>query len=196
MELPESIRVKLSSEAAGSIALTPVVVQEMPVREIVELMLGIAGKDVERIREMLRRGTLVSGASRFRWEGIEADAPTLHTLLATFPDADPGRPFNATACFRAVLRGGTHHVELPVDACSKRKFLRRRSFWNSVMEAAAGTVTYLDYSYKERADRYHATLSPQAVERLRTDANLLVYPTLTAHIQAFVISEAEFFTRR
>ena len=57
----------------GSISITPVVVREMPLRELVEYMLGVTGKDEARIRELLLRGTLVSGASRFRWAGWEAD---------------------------------------------------------------------------------------------------------------------------
>ena len=73
MALPRRVRVKLSSEAAESISITPVVVQEMPVRELVEHMLGVTGKDEARIRELLLRGTLVSGASRFRWAGWEAE---------------------------------------------------------------------------------------------------------------------------
>jgi len=72
MPLPEKIRVKLSSEAAESIALTPVVVQEMALRELIEHVLGVTGKDEARIRDLLLRGTLVSGASRFRWPGWEA----------------------------------------------------------------------------------------------------------------------------
>ena len=69
MALPPTVRVKLSSEAAESISLTPVIVQEMPLRELIEYMLGVAGKDEGRIRELLLRGTIVSGASRFRWSG-------------------------------------------------------------------------------------------------------------------------------
>ena len=69
MPLLDTIRVKLSSEAAEYVSITPVVVQEMPVRDLVEHMLGITGKDEARVRDLLLRGTLVSGASRFRWTG-------------------------------------------------------------------------------------------------------------------------------
>ena len=69
MSLPATVRVKLSSEAAGSISITRVVVQDLPVRDLVEHMLGITGKDEARVRELLLRGALVSGASRFRWSG-------------------------------------------------------------------------------------------------------------------------------
>ena len=70
-------------------------------RELVEHMLGVAGKDEPRIREMLLRGTLVSGASRFRWTGWEAEPESLRALLATFPDAEPG-----AALRREPLRAG------------------------------------------------------------------------------------------
>ena len=67
MPLPSSIRVKLSSEAAESISITPVVLRDIPIRELIEHMIGITGKDEARVHELLLRGTLVSGASRFRW---------------------------------------------------------------------------------------------------------------------------------
>ena len=101
MALPQTVRVKLSSEEAGAISITPVVVQEMPVRDLVEHLLGVTGKDEARIREVLRRGTLVSGASRFRWVGLEADSESVTELLAGFPDPDPTRHFAAGRCMRA-----------------------------------------------------------------------------------------------
>src|SRR6266536_1249019 len=106
MALPRTVRVKLSSEVAESISLTPVVVQELPIRELIEHMLGVAGKDDARIRELLLRGTLVSGASRFRWTGWDADLEAIREVLATFPDPDPARRFTAERCIRATLRGG------------------------------------------------------------------------------------------
>src|ERR1035437_2302839 len=98
MALPPTVRVKLSSEGAGSISITPVVVQDMQVRELVEYMLGGTGKDEARIRELLLRGNLVSGASRFRWTGWDVDLESLRELLATFPDADASRKFAAANC--------------------------------------------------------------------------------------------------
>src|SRR5438445_12044335 len=93
MPLPDSVRVKLSSEVADSISITPVVVQNIPIRELVEHMLGVTGKDTPRLHELLLRGTLVSGASRFRWSGWAADHTDIEALLTTFPDRDPLRPF-------------------------------------------------------------------------------------------------------
>src|SRR6478752_3963414 len=113
MALPDRIRVKLSSEAAESISITPVVAREMPLRELVEYMLGVTGKDEGRIRELLLRGTLVSGASRFRWVGWETEPQALRDLLATFPDPEPERPFAPERCVRAILRGGRQAIEMP-----------------------------------------------------------------------------------
>src|SRR5213079_446365 len=116
MPLLDTIRVKLSSEAAEYVSITPVVVQEMPVRDLVEHMLGITGKDEARIRDLLLRGTLVSGASRFRWVGWDAEVEGLRELLATFPDADPLRAFAPEGCLRAILRGGRQVIEISRDA--------------------------------------------------------------------------------
>ena len=56
MPLPQTVRVKLSSEAAEAISLTPVVVQDLPTIELIEHILGITGKDEPRIRDVLLRG--------------------------------------------------------------------------------------------------------------------------------------------
>src|SRR2546430_12807912 len=98
MPLPETVRVKLSSEAAESISITPVVVRDIPVRELIEHMLGITGKDEPRLHDLLLRGTLVSGASRFRWTGWDADREAIREVLNSFPDPDPGRRFKAELC--------------------------------------------------------------------------------------------------
>src|SRR5689334_9069219 len=103
MSLPDTVRVKLSSEDAGAISLTQVVVRDMPVRELVEYMLGVTGKDEARIRDLLLRGSLINGASRFRWTGWDASLPAVRDLLATFPDAQPDRPFVRERCVRAIL---------------------------------------------------------------------------------------------
>src|ERR1041385_7336685 len=133
MALPATVRVKLSSEAAGAISLTPVVVQELSVRELIEHMLGITGKDEPRIRDLLLRGALVAGASRFRWQGWTADAEDIREILTTFPDADPSRPFAAERCVRAILRGGRQAIELPREAGARKGIFRRESFWDMLM---------------------------------------------------------------
>src|SRR5262245_42638678 len=155
MALPDRIRVKLSSEAAESISITPVVAREIPLRELVEHMLGVTGKDESRVRELLLRGTLVIGASRFRWSGWEADVEALAKLLSTFPDPEPLRPFAAARCVRAILRGGRQAIEIPREAGLRKPMFRRGTFWQALMEAtAAAEMRYQTYSYKDHADIY------------------------------------------
>jgi hypothetical protein len=197
MALPPTVRVKLSSEAAEAISLTPVVVQEIAIRDLIEHVLGVAGKDKARLREILLRGTLVSGGSRFRWAGWDADAAALQEILATFPDPDPARPFEPANCVQAVLRGGRQAVTIPREAVSSRGFLRRPSFWDHLMELAASMAPcYSGYSYRDRADRYAAALSVEHATRLRAAADRIRYSTLRGQVQSLEFTHAELLVRR
>ncbi len=140
MSLPPTVRVKLSSEAAESISITPVVIQEMPVRELVEYMMGVTGKDEARIAELLLRGSLVSGASRFRWVGWEAGLDDLRALLATFPDPDPARAFHAPSCVRATLRGGRQPIEITRQAGERKGLFQRDSFWDALLRVVSAQL--------------------------------------------------------
>ncbi len=197
MSLPKTIRVKLSSEAAEAISLTPVVAQELPLRELIEHMLGVTGKDEPRIREILLRGTLVSGASRFRWSGWEAEPEALRQLLATFPDPDPSRPFAAERCVRAILRGGRQTIEIPKEAGSQKGLFRRDSFWDALMAVIArGRTAYAGYTYRERADRYFREFTPAETERLRAAAEAVRYTTLRDQIRSVAFLQAELYVTR
>ncbi len=195
--LPETVRVKLSSEQAGAISLTQVVVRDMPVRELVEHMLGYTGKDEARVRGLLLRGTLVSGASRFRWAGWEPAAGEVTALLATFPDPEPGRPFDAGRCVRAVLRGGRVAIAIPREAGLRKGLLRRTAFWEVLMREVAGAEPrYQDYSYKERADVYGVEFSAEAAARVSTAAGMIVYSTLREQVGAGEFTTGEVFVER
>ncbi len=195
MALPQSIRVKLSSEAAGAVSITPVVARDMDVRELVEYALGIAGKDEARIREILLRGALVAGATRFRWAGWEAGAEELRELLATFPDADPSRPFAPERCTRAVLREGLRSIEIPKNAAAASGHFRRSSFWDAMMELASG-ASYAGYSYRERADRFIRELSAADSAALQTAAASLPRGSLRDRIQSVRFATLEVFAGR
>ena len=197
MPLPATVRVKLSSEAAESISLTPVVVQELAIRELVEHMLGVTGKDVPRIREILLRGTLVSGASRFRWAGWEVDPEGLNELLATFPDAEPARQFAGDRCIRAILRGGRQAIEVTREAGQRKSLFQRGTFWDLLMEViGAAPSTYAGYSYRDRADRFHRELSLREADRVRAGATAVKYSTLRDQIQASAFGQAELYVTR
>ena len=197
MALPPTVRVKLSSEAAESISLTPVIVQEMPMRELIEYMLGVAGKDEGRIRELLLRGTIVSGASRFRWSGWDAAADDLRPMLATFPDPDPQRAFQASHCIRATLRGGRQAIEIVRQAGERKGLFQRESFWDAFMKiAASGAPAYGGYSYRERADRYVREFSMEELAQVRSAGALMRYTTLSEQIRTFPFTQAELLVSR
>ena len=196
MSLPGAIRVKLSSEAAEGISITPVVVRDMPLRELVEQMLGLTGKDEARVRELLLRGTLVSGASRFRWAGWEAERDPVVELLATFPDPEPERPFAAERCVHAILRGGRQAIEIPRAAGLRKPLFRRGTFWDVLMEVVAGAAQYQTYSYRDRRDVYSAGLDLAAVERLRGAAGLITYSSLRDRMLGDALVSAELHVER
>jgi hypothetical protein len=197
MPLPQTVRVKLSSEAAETISLTPVVVQEIPIRELVEHMLGVAGKDEPRIRELLLRGTLVSGASRFRWAGWDAEPDAVRELLATFPDPDPSLPFAAERCVRAVLRGGRQTIDVPREAVARTGLFRRESFWEVLMRVIAETApVYAGYTYRHRADRYIRELAMTEADRIRAASDGVKYSTLRDQIRSLAFAHAELYVMR
>ena len=197
MALPQTVRVKLSSEAAEAISLTPVVVQELPLRDLVEHMLGVAGKDEPRIRELLRRGTLVSGASRFRWTGWEADLDGLRELLSTFPDPDSARAFAAERCIRAVLRGGRQAIEISREAGLRKSLFQRETFWDRLMGVmAAVSPAYGGYSYRDRADRYTRELARAETETIRAAAESVKFSTLRDQIRTTGFGAAELYVTR
>jgi hypothetical protein len=196
MALPPTIRVKLSSEAAGTISLTPVIVQEIPTRELIEHMLGITGKDEARIRELLLRGTLVSGASRFRWAGWSPDPESLREVLATFPDPDPSRTFAAERCVRAILRGGRQQLEIPRGVVARKGLFRRQTFWDLLMEVVGGGSAYVGYSYRDRADRFVREFTLPESDRLRAGSGMISYSTLKEQIKSVGFTQAELYVTR
>jgi hypothetical protein len=196
MALPEKVRVKLSSEAAGSISITQVVLQELRALELIEHVLGLAGKDEGRIREILLRGTLVSGASRFRWVGFRVEAEDLREALAAFPDADPSIAFAAERCVFAALGGGRGAIEIPREAGERKGLFARGSFWGALMELVSSGAVYAGYSYRERADKYVREFSLGEAESLRAAASAVKYSTLREQIRKGGFTRAELLVRR
>jgi hypothetical protein len=197
MPLPATVRVKLSSEAAEVISITPVVVQDLSLRELIEHMLAVTGKDEARIREILLRGTLVSGASRLRWAGWEPEPGPLRDLLATFPDSDPLLPFAAARCTRAVLRGGRLAIDIPREVAARKGILRRGTFWDLLMEVAASVPpAYSAYSYRDRADCFVCEFPRPAADRIRAASGLVSYTTLREQIRTVSFVRADLYVAR
>jgi hypothetical protein len=183
MALPGTVRVRLSTEDAGSVALTPVVSQELPLAELLERISAVTRKDLARTAEVLRRGTLVSGASRFRWQPLEAAGAELETALAALPADEPARAFAPERCVSVVLGGTAPRLELRREVAAGRRLLRRASFWEALL-AEAPHPDYVHYLFRERADLYRAALDAAAAQRLRAAAALLKFSALERQVAA------------
>lgn len=196
MALPETIRVRLSSEAAGYVAMSPVVVRELPLLELTTEIVSVSGVDLERVREIFRRGSLVSGASRFRWEGLTVEENEARALLARLPTPDTSLLFPADRCDRVVFSGSRSRIEVSRDAARQRRLLRRNNYWAAILSVASGAA-YVTYSYRDRADRFDVVLSPRQVEDLKeAAARLLKYEALARQIRDASFERVEFYAAR
>lgn len=195
MPLPEQVRVKLSSEAAEFVALTPVVARDMPLSELVEHILSATGPDAARVCGLLKRGSLVSGATRFRWAGWECDEGEMSEMIVAMPGPEPQRPIRLEDCVRVVLSGQAGRIEIAREHAQETRLLKRRSFWQSLVEAVSSPV-YAGYLYKERCDHYRVAVSAETRARLQADASLLRYDTLTKQIRAREFHSIEYIVKR
>jgi hypothetical protein len=152
----------------------------------------LTGKNPSRIREILERGSVISGGARFRWQGIQASEAELAALLARFPDADPARPFDGSKCRLAMLRSQRGVVELSRETASERRLLKRQNFWDVLLPAIEPlSPRYERYSYADRADVYTVRLTPAVATLLRDQAALLKYSILVQRLQATPIESVE-----
>ena len=178
MALPQAIPVRYTEEEAGYVTFRPVVRQTFRLDQLLDMIVSVTGKDSERIRLILRSGTLVYNFYRYWWPSLEASDAELAALLAPFPDPDPARPFDPAACTLALAQGaGPRHavLELSRAALSHKGLLQRRSFWDALLAAAiAGPLAYHGYSYMHRADLYRLALTQAAAAQLAAAANSLV----------------------
>jgi hypothetical protein len=182
MALPGKVRVKLSSEAAEYIALTPVVVQEMDFLDLLEHVALAANRELPRVLDILKRGALASGGSRFRWEACVFPSDEIAAAMALLPHDEPERPFSPAGCARITLTGPAARIELPKEAVNHRRPLRRQSYWDSLLAEAAAPA-YVAYDGRARADRYHIALTVEAIERLKQSTGLLTHSALAERIR-------------
>jgi|GEM_PF-361644 len=198
MALPKLIRVKLLSDDAGAISITRVLARDMPHAELIGLIVAQVGKDQARIRRLLRGGNLVSGASRYRWEGCEVEETELGRLLAPYPDPSPGRRFEPGLASLVVLHlSGSGTLEVPRENLARRRLFRRRSFWDVLVEfARAEAVGYHDYSYREQADIYRWAPSPEERDAIRAATSLLTFSSLARRLRTTEVSHLDIFVPR
>ena len=175
MPLPETISVKFTEEEAEYLSVRPLVRQTFRSAELVDMILSVTGKDVGRIQQILRSGTVVFHFYRYWWQGFESDGQEIGALLQKYPDADPSRPFRAEDC-RIVLIGASEPgkrraIEIRREEATKKKLWRARSFWDSLTNLAqAAAPKYQEYSYARKADIFGREFSAGEVAALVSEA--------------------------
>ena len=192
------IPVKYTEEEAEYLSVRPVVRQTFQLAELVDMVLGVTGKDPARVQQILRSGTLVFNFFRYWWTGFEADADELGAVLAKFPDADPARAFRAEECSVAILAGKSYQpasgaaalpangIEIARDVATRTRLYKRKSFWDVLMSLAQNAATgptpsYLGYSYQRRADLFYLELAPEQAASLALAAEKLAPRSVRAN---------------
>ena len=175
MTLPDTVAVRYTEDEAEYVSLRPVVRQTFQIRELVDMVLAVTGKDVARVAQILKSGAVAYHGYRYWWKGFEPADGELVELLAAYPDADPSRPFDLKKCSAIVIESGEsppHHTfNISVAAASTRRFLRTRSFWDELTALAReARPVYRDYSYARRADVYVSEITPARAAQLAAAA--------------------------
>jgi hypothetical protein len=147
---------------------------------------------------ILRTGELPSSATRYRWQGFEADGGEIAVALAAYPDPDPSRPFELQRAVKAVFQDSSGmRLELPREAASKRGLLRRKTFWEALIEIlAAEEARYLEYSYKEKADCYRIQLTVGATSAIRNQSDTIAYKGLAQKIRLSTFEVVDVYVPR
>lgn len=198
MPLPEAIPVRFTEEEAEYLSVRPVRRQVLHIEQLVDLILSVTGKDPARVAQILRAGSVVYHFYRYWWEGFEADTEALHALLARFPEDDPGRPFRTGECSAVLIESEGSSASsflLPRELAIRKRWFRRSSFWDVLMELAEReSPVYQGYSYARRADLFalpmesarKAFLAAQAARLAPRDLHRQVRALATCHRLVFL----------
>lgn len=175
MPLPETIAIRYTEDEAGYVSVRPVVKQTFRLSDLADMVVSVTGKDPARVRQIFRAGTLVYHSFRYWWPGFDATPEELAPVLAQFPEDDPSRKFRAEECTVVLVEGSGASaqpaLELARELAGRKRLLRSRSLWDSLMSAAEnGPLAYAGYSYARRADLYRRVLSQQELAALLDEA--------------------------
>ena len=177
--------------------MTAVARVDLPLEELTSKVLGVCGKDSERIARIFLRGSLVSGDSRFRWSPFSLASDQMTELLGRFPDHDPERKFDIGRCDRILLRGVRGDFEIAREAGRQRRLLRRQNFWDPALALLAAQSPRCErYSYSDRADVFEADLAGPALARFRDLGRLLRFSSLELQVRALPASQVTLFATR
>jgi hypothetical protein len=178
--LPETIPVKFTEEDAEYISVRPVKRQTFRLRELVDMVLSVTGRDLPRVQQILRTGTVVYHFYRYKWQGFEADPAELSQLLAEFPAdfavGDPRRKFTPQTCSVTILESATPGrapVEIERAAAQRKLLFASSSFWDCLLSISASPPEYADYSFVRRGDLYRVAPTSEQVAIFARDSGRL-----------------------
>jgi hypothetical protein len=173
--LPETIPVRFTEEEAEYVSIRPVRRQIFKLRELVDMVLCVTGRDLPRVQQILRTGTIVFHFYRYWWQGFETDSAELSAVLAEFPADDPSRAFSPDACSVIMLESavkGRQSIDVDKKDADHKSLFASQSFWDSLLALAKAPqeIKYGGYSFARRADLYRIELSAEQTARLQRDA--------------------------
>ena len=189
MSLPETIPVRFTEEEAEYVSIRPVRRQLFRLRELVDMILSVTGRDLSRVQQILRTGTLVFHFYRYWWQGFETDAAELSAVLAEFPADDPSRAFRADDCTMIVLESavkGRQSMDIKKADANRKSLFASRSFWDCLMMLAETPqeIKYGGYSFARRADLYRVELSDERAASLQRNAGKFASRALRGAVEA------------
>ncbi len=175
MPLPETIAVRFTEEDAGYVTVRPVVKQTFRLPELADMVVSVTGKNVPRVQQILRAGTLIYNGYRYWWDGFASTENDVTKLLSTFPDDDPSLhfdPAHATAVSLEIGGGAQRSlVRITRSEASAKRLLHKQNPWEILLKAAQdSTPRYEHYSHAERADVYRVHLSAEKAASLLSEA--------------------------
>jgi hypothetical protein len=165
MPLPETIPLRFTEEDAGYVTVRPVVRQTFRLAELADMVVSVTGKDLSRVQQIFRSGTIVYNSFRYWWDGFVASEAELAALLAPFPDDDPSRSFHSAEVTSVALEisGGTQRSVLSISRqeASFKKLFSKHAPWQILLATANNaTPRYEKYSYADRADVFRVHIAP------------------------------------
>jgi hypothetical protein len=171
MPLPETIAMRFTEEDAGYVTVRPVVKQTFRLAELADMVVSVTGKNISRVQQIFRAGTVVYNGYRYWWDGFASNENEVTGLLALFPDDDPARLFNSAEVTAVTLEigGGTQRslVGIARGEASAKRIFHKRSPWEILLSAAKNsTPGYEKYSHAESADVYRVHLSSETAASL------------------------------
>jgi hypothetical protein len=187
--LPESIPVRFTEEEAEYVSIRPVRRQIFKLRELIDMVLCVTGRDLPRVQQILRTGTIVFHFYRYWWQGFETDAAELSAVLAEFPADDSGRTFSPNECAVAVLDSAVKRrpgIDVKKSDADHKSLFASQSFWDCLLALAesAQEIKYGGYSFARRADLFRVELSAEQAVRLQRDAGKFASRALRGAIEA------------